>query len=405
MAPPDPALGPRWFPGARLNFAENLLRYRGRSRGAGRSGTSRDGSGRSATRELGDARSPRVAAALRAHGIEPGDRVAGFLPNLPETVIAMLAAASLGAIWSSCSPDFGANGVLDRFGQIEPAVLFCADGYRYAGKAIDSLARVREVCERIPAIERVVVVPYLARAAGPVGHSGARCGGTSCRRTAAAGPAAATIAVRRPPAVRSPALHHVLLRHHRAAQVHGPRRRRARCCSTSRSWCCTPTSRRDDRIFYFTTCGWMMWNWLVSSLAVGATVVLFDGAPLAPPTDPVGHGGARSGSPCSAPAPSIWRWRRRRGSSRRGRTISSALRAILSTGSPLARAQLRLRLPRRQARTSTSRASAAAPTSSPASRSAIRSARSGAASCRRAGWAWRSRCSTTAGRPVRERDG
>ena len=112
-------------------------------------------------RELGDAVAA-VAQALREHGIGTGDRVAGFLPNLPETVIAMLATADLGAIWSSCSPDFGANGVLDRFGQIEPRVLFCADGYRYAGKEIDSLARVREVVERIPAIERVVVVGYLS---------------------------------------------------------------------------------------------------------------------------------------------------------------------------------------------------------------------------------------------------
>ncbi|HEU5304980.1 MAG TPA: AMP-binding protein, partial [Gemmatimonadales bacterium] len=159
MAPPDAELGPRWFPGARLNFAENLLRYaddhpaivfwneRGRQR------------------ELSYARLgnevARVAAALTSEGILPGDRVAGFLPNLPEAVIAMLATASLGAIWSSCSPDFGANGVLDRFGQIRPRVLFCADGYRYAGKEIDSLARVREVRERIPEIECVIVVPYL----------------------------------------------------------------------------------------------------------------------------------------------------------------------------------------------------------------------------------------------------
>ncbi len=102
-----------------------------------------------------------VAAALAAEGVAAGDRVAGFMPNLPETVIAMLGATSLGAIWSSCSPDFGANGVLDRFGQIQPKVLFCADGYRYAGKEIDSLARVREVRERIPEIQRVIVVPYL----------------------------------------------------------------------------------------------------------------------------------------------------------------------------------------------------------------------------------------------------
>jgi acetoacetyl-CoA synthetase len=160
MAPPDPVLGPRWFVGSRLNFAENLLRFaddrpalvfwneRGRQRAL-------------TYAELG-AEVRAIADALRAHGIGPGDRVAGFLPNLPETVIAMLATASLGAIWSSCSPDFGANGVLDRFGQIRPRVLFCADGYLYAGKQIDSLARVREVRQRIPEIERVVVVPYLS---------------------------------------------------------------------------------------------------------------------------------------------------------------------------------------------------------------------------------------------------
>src|SRR5262249_2293631 len=102
-----------------------------------------------------------VAAALRTEGVGVSDRVVGFLPNLPETVVAMLATASLGAIWSSCSPAFGAQGVLDRFGQIRPRVLFCADGYRYAGKEIDSLARAREVRARIPGIERVVVVPYL----------------------------------------------------------------------------------------------------------------------------------------------------------------------------------------------------------------------------------------------------
>ncbi|MEA2723497.1 MAG: acetoacetyl-CoA synthetase, partial [Gemmatimonadales bacterium] len=160
MAPPDPTLGPRWFPGARLNFAENLLRY------------ADDHPALVFWNELGRHRTltyadlgrevSRVATALTEHGIVAGDRVAGFLPNLPEAVIAMLATTSLGAIWSSCSPDFGANGVIDRFGQIRPRVLFCADGYRYAGKEIDSLARVREVQERIPEIERVIVVPYLS---------------------------------------------------------------------------------------------------------------------------------------------------------------------------------------------------------------------------------------------------
>ena len=160
MAPPDPELGPRWFTGARLNFAENLLRHdddrpaivfwneQGRQRVL-------------SFAELGQ-HVGRVAGALRNHGIVAGDRVAGFLPNMPEAVIAMLATASLGAIWSSCSPDFGVNGVIDRFGQIQPRVLFCADGYRYAGKEIDSLSRVRRSLQRIPEIERVVIVPYLS---------------------------------------------------------------------------------------------------------------------------------------------------------------------------------------------------------------------------------------------------
>ena len=154
MAPPDPDRGPRWFPGARLNFAENLLRYAD----AHPALVFWNERGRQRTLSYADLEQEvaRAAAALREHGIVPGDRIAGFLPNLPEAVIAMLATTALGAIWSSCSPDFGANGVIDRFGQIRPRVLFCADGYRYAGKEIDTLARVREVRERIPEIERVV---------------------------------------------------------------------------------------------------------------------------------------------------------------------------------------------------------------------------------------------------------
>ena len=160
MAPPDPVLGPRWFVGARLNFAENLLRF-----SDGREAlVSWDESGRRGSMTyaaLNDAVRD-VAAALRAHGIVPGDRVAGFMPNVAETVVAMLATGSLGATWSSCSPDFGVKGVLDRFGQIGPRVLFTADGYRYAGKVIDSLGRVRGIVDQLPSVERVVVVPWLA---------------------------------------------------------------------------------------------------------------------------------------------------------------------------------------------------------------------------------------------------
>ena len=161
--------GARWFPDARLNFAENLLRrrddgpaivFRGEVPSAA---TDRIDDRRISWRQLHDHVS-RAAQGLRAAGVGPGDRVAGYLPNLPETVIAMLAATSLGAVWSSCSPDFGVQGVLDRFGQIEPRVLFAADGYRYNGAAIDSLGRIREILAGVPSVERTVVVPYLRRA-------------------------------------------------------------------------------------------------------------------------------------------------------------------------------------------------------------------------------------------------
>ena len=159
VAPPDPELGPKWFVGARLNFAENLLRYRD-EREAIVSWNEHGAQRRLTFRQLYEEVS-RIAVALRAMGITAGDRVTGFMPNIPETVIAMLAATSIGAIWSSSSPDFGVNGVLDRFGQIQPRVLFCADSYRYGGRDIDCLERVREIAERIPEIERVVVVPYM----------------------------------------------------------------------------------------------------------------------------------------------------------------------------------------------------------------------------------------------------
>ena len=141
MAPPDPALGPRWFPRGRLNFAENLLRHTGER--AALSFSNELGHQRTLSRDELRSAVAGFAGALRAAGIGVGDRVAGFLPNVPEAVIAMLGTASVGAVWSSCSPDFGARGVLDRFGQIQPRVLVAADGYRYAGKEIDSLERIR----------------------------------------------------------------------------------------------------------------------------------------------------------------------------------------------------------------------------------------------------------------------
>jgi acetoacetyl-CoA synthetase len=274
MAPPDPALGPRWFTGARLNFAENLLRYAD-DRPAivfwNEAGRQRELSYRELTASVAS-----VAAALAAEGVVAGDRVAGFLPNLPETVIAMLAATRLGATWSSCSPDFGAQGVLDRFGQIQPKVLFCADGYVYAGKQIDSLARVRDVRQRIPEIKRVVVVPYLRENPSIPDLEDARLWGD-------------WVALRPsgPPPLRLAFDHPVYLMYSSGTtglpkcMVHGAG---GTLLQHLKELVLHTDLRRDDRIFYFTTCGWMMWNWLVSSLAVGATVVLYDGAPLSPPT-------------------------------------------------------------------------------------------------------------------------
>src|SRR5256885_7458133 len=152
--------GARFFPNAHLNFAENLLRYNDdepalvfRNERGGRRVLS--------YRELHE-NVARVADGLRSAGVVAGDRVAAFVPNVPETVIAMLAATSIGAIWSSCSPDFGVHGVVDRFGQIAPKVLFTADGYFYAGKTLDSLAPMSEALAKLASIERIVVIPYVS---------------------------------------------------------------------------------------------------------------------------------------------------------------------------------------------------------------------------------------------------
>jgi acetoacetyl-CoA synthetase len=269
MAPPDPELGPRWFVGARLNFAENLLRYRD-DREALVFWCERGPLRRLTYRELYD-EVARVAFALRAAGVGVGDRVAGFMPNLPETVIAMLATTSLGAIWSSCSPDFGVSGVLDRFGQIEPRVLFCADGYRYAGREIDCVARVRDIASRIPSIERVVVTPYLDPSPDLSGVRDAVLWNDFAPRGDA-------------PPLRFEQLpfdHPVYIMYSSGTtglpkcMVHGAG---GTLIQHLKELVLHTDLSRDDRIFYFTTCGWMMWNWLVSSLAVGATVMLYDGA-------------------------------------------------------------------------------------------------------------------------------
>ncbi|NLI83578.1 MAG: acetoacetate--CoA ligase [Deltaproteobacteria bacterium] len=263
--------GATWFEGARLNFAENLLRYRD-----DHVALSFKGEGRETIhltyRQLYD-QVARMAKSLREMGIQPGDRVAGFMPNMIETVVSMLAATSMGAIWSSCSPDFGIKGVLDRFGQITPRVLVTANGYTYGGKKFDSLGQIAEVVKAIPSIEEVLVVPYTDSQPDPsrVPH-GVLFHDFLCREE---GPAIDFEQV--------PSNHPVYIMYSSGTTgvpkciVHGVA---GTLIQHIKELKLHSDVKREDTVFYFTTCGWMMWNWLVSSLALGARVFLYDGSPF-----------------------------------------------------------------------------------------------------------------------------
>jgi acetoacetyl-CoA synthetase len=256
--------GARFFPDATLNFAENVLRHGDPSivdDGPAIISRSEQSPARTMSWRALRAETAAFAAALRAAGIQPGDRVAAYLANTAEAIVGVLGAASVGAVWSSCSPDFGVQGVLDRFGQIAPRILVAADGYVYGGKTFDLRARIDDVVKKLPSVERTVIgasgwdafvgphrgaPPSYARL--PFNHplyilySSGTTGVPKCIVHGAGG---------------------TLLQHLKEHQLH---------CDI----------QPGDRVFYFTTLGWMMWNWLVTVLASGATILLYDGSPFHP---------------------------------------------------------------------------------------------------------------------------
>ena len=319
-----------WFEGARLNFAENLLRYRD-DKTALVGYTEGKKPNRLSYRDL-YGRVARCAEGLKKLGVKEGDRVAAMVPNIPETVVAMLATASIGALWSSCSPDFGYQGVLDRFGQIQPKILISADGYCYNGKQFDSVDRVTRVADAIPAIEKIVIISLsddrpnlnhprainweelldngatdITFAQLPFDHplyimySSGTTGKPKCIVHGAGG---------------------TLLQHAKEHRLH-------------------TDLTRNDVITYFTTCGWMMWNWLVSALAVGSTVVLYEGSPAFPDLSVLWKIAEHEGVTVFGTSPKYLSTLEAREVSPRDQHDLSALRAILSTGAPLTDANFR----------------------------------------------------------------
>ena len=273
----DKLPGAQWFPDARLNYAENMLGRRDNDDALvfwGEDKVNR----RLTFGDLYD-RVSVLAQALRNLGIEPGDRVGGYLPNMPETIVAMLASSSLGATWSSCSPDFGVAGVLDRFGQIEPKVLFATDGYRYNGKRHGMLEKIAEIAQALPSLEKTVIVPYGDEAVEPPESipgavllddftEGLKPAHIDFARLPFAHPLFIlfTSGTTGKPKCIVHSQGGALLKHASEQLLH---------CDI----------RENDRVFFFTTCGWMMWNWLASVVGWGATVLLYDGSPFYPGPD------------------------------------------------------------------------------------------------------------------------
>lgn len=318
----------QWFPGATLNFAEHLLRRRDGHPAL--VAIAEDGSREQLSYAQLAAHVAGLQRALRSAGVGIGDRVAAFMPNTWQTVVGMLASASLGATWSSCSPDFGTQGVIDRFGQIEPKVLIAAAGYRYAGKSLDLTDKLNEILGQLPSVQQLVLVPYA--------NLDVRT--TDCQSAASislwqdfyqpgGAPQFTAVAFDQPlyilyssgtTGVPKCIVHGTggtLLQHVKELGLH-------------------TDLGATDTLFYYTTCGWMMWNWLMSGLAMGATLVLYDGSPFHPePTRLIDLIDAEDISIFGTSAKFIAALEKAGVKPRKSHKLLS-LKAILSTGSPLA---------------------------------------------------------------------
>ena len=318
---PDAMPGARWFPQARLNFAENLLR--GRSTKVAL--IYRDERGVRSELTMGALRRQvfSLAQHMRRFGVGTGDRVAAMVPNCIETVVAMLATTSLGAVWSSCSPDFGSDAVVDRFGQIEPGILIACDGYSYNGRWYDLKEKVQNVRTRLPSVSHVIVIQ--------LGDGGAGDGNVALDELTAdhARPSFTPRAfddplyimfssgTTGPPKCIVHSVGGTLLQHLKEHQLH---------CDLG----------MGDRVLYFTTCGWMMWNWLVSALASDVTVCLYEGSPFQPNAEVILRYIEEEALTCYGTSPAYLSALAKEGVSPRERFELAELNQVLSTGSPLA---------------------------------------------------------------------